>query len=758
VARKHPASPEAWPAHDSRDWQRVAEAAAEALAELWGAERHFWRDTQDKVQGRLSASAEVAFTSARATESLIGLADAYPHWQRGSSEVVGSCAKTVVGLAPPQLPRGTDDADLVARAALQVAALATALVRIALMGSEGIAATQRQAAAEAREEALNELRERVAPVVIASARQVAELESQVVGRGGSNSERGRSPALHPYVLFRLMRALWLTNVVLGVLSPATVHDSGTVANGSASGGGAADEPREPAAVTVSGVVETGEATKSILGIIRERTRVLVADHQLQHVNHHESVALLFCGAGLTISEPIEYRRFIEVALESALTAQRADGAWPLTRILDRHGRDLATITTFEVAAVLADSILLLLAEDPAVAERLMVRAVPALLAAARNADQTLLELDSPVRPRKGWCAELTYGDEAVETLATALALEQAVAMARLAAEARSHEVLRSFDAIDPSHDYWPDWLRWKTYRVESEPDSELCILRWFDEQIVQPRLDRVAPWGRRKAEIVLMFGPPGTTKTTIVRSVAEGLDWPLVSLSPGDFIREGLDMIEAQATKIFERLHDLTHAVVLFDECDELFLNRGQEERPGEEARRAEATAAVRGIGAFVTASMLPKLQDLHDRSQVLVFVLTNFFGRLDPAIRRLGRIDHMIGIGPPDETQRKKTLRAELLADDRFADVADDASTELASLTQRFNRPELIQAARLFRGELRRELAEGAGDREEKLKHAAAQVYAKMAERITMTEDDLETFVLLASTVSEPHADRRIA
>jgi hypothetical protein len=430
---------------------------------------------------------------------------------------------------------------------------------------------------------------------------------------------------------------------------------------------------------------------------------------------------------------------------------------------------LAAIASFEVATVLADSIILLLAADPAAAEHLMQRAVPALLAALRNTDQTLLEIDAEAPPRKGWSAELTYGEAVVETLSTALALEQTVAIARLAAESRSQEVLRSFDAIDPSHDYWPDWLRWSTYRAANEPDSEIRILEWMHNNIVQPRLDRVPPWGRKKAEIVLMFGPPGTTKTTIVRSVAEGLDWPLVSLSPGDFIREGLDMIEAQATHIFERLHGLTHAVVLFDECDELFRDRGQEQLPAEEedgegeprndgganeeSRRTGPTVDVRGIGAFVTASMLPKLQDLHDRSQVLVFILTNFFTRLDPAIRRLGRIDHIVGIGPADETQRAKILFGEVAGDERLAKVAQLASEELAKLTERFNRPELLQAARLLGGQLAREALAGGAIEEEKIREAARA--ASRSVSITMTSRDLETFNTLAETRSEPHIAR---
>jgi SpoVK/Ycf46/Vps4 family AAA+-type ATPase len=196
---------------------------------------------------------------------------------------------------------------------------------------------------------------------------------------------------------------------------------------------------------------------------------------------------------------------------------------------------------------------------------------------------------------------------------------------------------------------------------------------------------------------VLLFGPPGTTKTTIVRAVAEGLDWPLITLGPGDFVQEGLERVEARADLIFSELHSLSRTVVLFDECDELFRER----------KPSQGNDQVRGIAAFVTASMLPKLQELHDRGQIVLFILTNHFATMDPAIKRLGRVDHIIGVGPPDAAQRtvilQKAFDDELSKEDKVpAKIVEAVIEAIAYADPHFIRSELLRIASQVAGSLR--------------------------------------------------------
>lgn len=143
-----------------------------------------------------------------------------------------------------------------------------------------------------------------------------------------------------------------------------------------------------------------------------------------------------------------------------------------------------------------------------------------------------------------------------------------------------------------------------------------------------------------KSSSFIVFGPPGSGKTFMVKTLAETLNWPLVELSPGHFIKNGLEHIESTAKDIFDKLDNLFHAIVFFDECDELFRDRSKTEQN-------------RSILSFATASMLPKIQDLHDNKTILFILGTNYISKIDSAIKRAGRFDDHFLLDLPDNKSR---------------------------------------------------------------------------------------------------------
>jgi SpoVK/Ycf46/Vps4 family AAA+-type ATPase len=163
-------------------------------------------------------------------------------------------------------------------------------------------------------------------------------------------------------------------------------------------------------------------------------------------------------------------------------------------------------------------------------------------------------------------------------------------------------------------------------------------------------LDRIETQGidaqhRKKIDhrrSVLLFGPPGTSKTSLVRAIAEKIGWPLVELNPSDFLKEGLENIYSQANKIFEDLKNLWRTVVFFDEMDAL----AQKREEGIDVTRQ-----------FLTTSMLPKLSMLHDEARVLFFMATNHQRNFDEAIKRPGRFDLLICMAPPLWIEKIKEL-----------------------------------------------------------------------------------------------------
>jgi hypothetical protein len=136
----------------------------------------------------------------------------------------------------------------------------------------------------------------------------------------------------------------------------------------------------------------------------------------------------------------------------------------------------------------------------------------------------------------------------------------------------------------------------------------------------------------------LLFGPPGTSKTTLVRAFAERIGWPSIEIGPSHFLTRGLDGVYGRADEIFDDLYDLRQVVILFDEMDALVRRRPSDEKspPLDIARE------------FLTTTMLPKLAELHDRDQSFYFMATNHREFFDDAVVRPGRFDLHLFMGMP--------------------------------------------------------------------------------------------------------------
>ena len=143
---------------------------------------------------------------------------------------------------------------------------------------------------------------------------------------------------------------------------------------------------------------------------------------------------------------------------------------------------------------------------------------------------------------------------------------------------------------------------------------------------------------------LVLHGPAGTGKTTLVEALAATCDVPLVEVTPSDLVRRGEDNIEQRARTVFEALSMLTRAVILFDEFDPVLK------------RRDTNNNNPLSVFSFLTPGMLPKLKDLHSgakKRSVAYVLITNLIGGLDEAAIRQGRFDERLGIYPPDLLSR---------------------------------------------------------------------------------------------------------
>jgi DNA polymerase III delta prime subunit len=168
-----------------------------------------------------------------------------------------------------------------------------------------------------------------------------------------------------------------------------------------------------------------------------------------------------------------------------------------------------------------------------------------------------------------------------------------------------------------------------------------------------------------QARSALLFGPPGTGKTTLVEALAGALGWDYLEILPSTFLTDGLDNVAARADKIFSQLMELNRCVILFDEFDELIRDRGD--------------VFSDPFGRFLTTTMLPKLAKLWAQRRVLFFASTNWITKADPAIRRSQRFDAVLFVAPPS-IERKRAALKPLLVKGDYAKVTGAKVAEALS------------------------------------------------------------------------------
>jgi GNAT superfamily N-acetyltransferase len=147
--------------------------------------------------------------------------------------------------------------------------------------------------------------------------------------------------------------------------------------------------------------------------------------------------------------------------------------------------------------------------------------------------------------------------------------------------------------------------------------------------------DLADEYGVRPPRAVVLFGPPGTGKTTFAKAVASRLGWPFVEVLPSRLAAEGPGLAFA-LRETFGEIAELEHVVVFIDEVEEIAAERGG--RPP-------------SPNQGVTNELLKCIASFREREGRLLVCATNFIRALDPAFLRHGRFDYVIPIGPPDET-----------------------------------------------------------------------------------------------------------
>jgi GNAT superfamily N-acetyltransferase len=195
--------------------------------------------------------------------------------------------------------------------------------------------------------------------------------------------------------------------------------------------------------------------------------------------------------------------------------------------------------------------------------------------------------------------------------------------------------------------YIPDDGLWESMKGFSAAKEIL------DRRVVAPlaHTELADRLGLQPPSAVLLFGPPGTGKTSFARAIASRLSWAFVELHPS-LLGQGVDGARALRDALHE-LGRVDRLVCFIDEADEIASDRA--ERPDSQPLVNELLKAV------------PMFKSRPDR---LVVMATNSIAAIDPALLRPGRFDLIIPVGAPDEAERAE-LAVEFLVAGDPAEVA---------------------------------------------------------------------------------------
>lgn len=216
-----------------------------------------------------------------------------------------------------------------------------------------------------------------------------------------------------------------------------------------------------------------------------------------------------------------------------------------------------------------------------------------------------------------------------------------------------------------------DWSTWKAKNdpITHEHECGYRIQHRIGKHIVDCHGERGSfKTGSAKYSFIL-YGPPGTGKSVTAEQLARALGRRFIEITMSDFLQGGEAEVEARAKALFRALAQQHEAVILFDEIDRLILDR-----------QSDGYTDQSPLFQFMTPGMLTKIQSLREQKGPIFVLGTNRWERIDPAIRRPGRIDEQYLLVPPDLERRRAYITK--FVDDDELEVDEDTVKSVAART----------------------------------------------------------------------------
>ena len=209
--------------------------------------------------------------------------------------------------------------------------------------------------------------------------------------------------------------------------------------------------------------------------------------------------------------------------------------------------------------------------------------------------------------------------------------------------------------------------------------------------------DRLDEMGAVPPKGILLCGPPGCSKTLLVKAIAGECRLNFFSVKGPELMSKYVGESEKALAHVFDKARKASPSILFFDEIDGLVG-----------ARSTSGGGGV-DVGERVLSQMLQEMDGIKGKEdQVIIIGATNRMDKLDKALLRPGRFDRVLQVALPSPADRREILcihmrrvpsDTSVVLEDIVARTDGFSGAELAGLVQRAAMHALCEDANVVRG-----------------------------------------------------------
>ncbi|XP_071864966.1 ATPase family gene 2 protein homolog A isoform X2 [Bombus fervidus] len=218
---------------------------------------------------------------------------------------------------------------------------------------------------------------------------------------------------------------------------------------------------------------------------------------------------------------------------------------------------------------------------------------------------------------------------------------------------------------------------------------EVPNIQWSDiggQKDLKLKLKQAVEWPLRHPEVflrmgitppkgVLMFGPPGCSKTMIAKALATESKVNFLNIKGPELFSKWVGESEKAVREVFRKARQVSPSIVFIDEIDALGSERGS------------SSSAGSNVQERVLAQLLTELDGVTALGSVTLVAATNRPDKIDKALLRPGRLDRIIYVALPDYEARQEIFDIKL----RNMPIAEDVHIQdLVDLTEGYSGAEI--------------------------------------------------------------------